>query len=119
MTNPFRKHFTVKRPSMGHYEDLLWVEDGPELDVIISASVQPLKMIEMEALPEGKRTGEAVKIYSDERLYPALQNGDGQLMRNADRLLYDNREWEVVSCSQFQSGIISHYKSYAIREVGN
>jgi len=119
MLNPFRKPFTVLRPTTGQYVDGEYTEPAPPEEITVSASVQPLKMAELEALTDGQRTGEAVKIYSDERLYPALQDGDGQDMRRADRLLYDGREWEIIACSQYRAGVISHYKSYAVRSTGS
>jgi hypothetical protein len=118
MFNPFRRPFIIMRPAPGEYIAGEY-EEGPPEEIAISASVQPLRMSEQQSLPDGQRTGEAVKIYSDERLYPALQEGDGQTARRADRLIYDRREWEIVACSQYQSGVINHYKSYAIRSIGS
>lgn len=119
MTNPFRRSFSAIRYPSGNYVDNEWAESGNQKTITIKSSVQPLNMKEKEALVDGERTGEMVKIYSDERLYPALQDGEGQSMQRGDRLIYDNREWEIISCSRFQSGIISNYKSYAVRVVGN
>ena len=109
----FRKPYTVVRRSPGSYIDGYWVE-GTESNIIIKASVQPLRMDEIEALPEGKRSSSAVKIYSDMKLLPAKQATETAAATSADILQYSGSTWEIVACAGHQSGIIPHYKAYAV-----
>lgn len=109
----FRKPYTVVRRSPGSYVDGYWVE-GSETNITIKASVQPLRMDEIEALPEGKRSSSAVKVYSDVKLNPAKQaTGETQGV-SADILLYAGSNWEIVACAAYQSGVIPHYKAYGV-----
>lgn len=111
----FGKLHTVIRRSSGSHVDGYWVE-GTETNITIKASVQPLKVSEIEALPEGKRSGSAVKIYSDVKLIPAKQATEETQPVSADIILYAGSKWEIVACAAFQSGIIPHYKAYAVEE---
>lgn len=116
MNNPFRRPFAVKRVTGGSYINGDWIE-GTSEEIIISASVQPVGMREKESLDFGERIGALRKVYSDKELYPVEQEGLNSNIR--DYLLYDGFEWEIIACSPNQSGIIPHYKSYAVRMVGN
>ncbi len=109
----FRKPYTVIRRSPGNYVDGYWVE-GVETNITIKASVQPLKVSEIEALPEGKRSSSAVKIYSDDKLMAAKQATEESQAVSADILLYAGSRWEIVACAAYQSGVIPHYKAYAV-----
>lgn len=112
----FRKPFTVRRRSPGTRINGRWVE-GQESTLTIMASVQPLKLSEMEALPEGRRQSTAVKVYTSERLYGARAERDGQPGCSPDILEYMGADYEIVGVSPYQSGIIPHYKAFAV-EVG-
>jgi hypothetical protein len=109
----FRKPYTVIRSAPGSYVDGYWVE-GAETNIVITASVQPLKVNEIEALPEGKRSSSAVKIYTDTKLLPAKQATETATATSADMLQYSSSAWEIVACASYQSGVISHYKAYAV-----
>ena len=109
----FRKPYNVIRRSPGSYVDGYWVE-GTENTIAIKASVQPLKVNEIEALPEGKRSSAAVKIYSDSKLLPAKQATKMTIATSADLLQYADSTWEIVACATYQSGVIPHYKAYAV-----
>lgn len=90
-------------------------EDGllkyPEpQEITIKASVQPLRATEQDVLPETVRTCRAVKVYSDEELMQANQS-DGQ---KADEFEWLGKRWVVVGCDAYQSGVISHFKAYAV-----
>jgi hypothetical protein len=111
----FRKPISVKRTEPGHYgDDGNWV-DGAETTLTIYMSVQPLRVDEMDALPEGRRNSRAVKIYSDDELLPAEQT-TGQ---NADFITWQGKQWEVIGCDPYQMGVISHYKSLAVEVKAN
>lgn len=107
----FRKTTPIKRTTPGHYDDDtgLWVE-GQEDTLSIQMSVQPLRVDEMDALPEGRRSSRAVKIYANVELLPADQD-TGQ---NADVITWFGKAWEVVSCMPYQSGVLPHWKAVAV-----
>lgn len=109
----FRKPYTITRHDPGSYVNGYWVE-GTESSITIKASVQPLRMDEVEVLPEGKRSSSAVKIYSDTKLFPAKQANETSEAVSADILQYDSSTWEIVACTPYQSGVIPHYKAYAV-----
>lgn len=111
----FRKPFPVKRISPGHYDDAGdWVP-GTETNLTLMMSIQPLRVDEMDALPEGRRNSRAVKIYSGDELLLAEQT-TGQ---NADLVTWQGKQWEVMGCDPYQMGVISHYKSLAVEVKPN
>lgn len=78
--------------------------------LIIKASVQPLKATEMMALPEGRRNGKAVKLYTAvELMMPDQQSG-----QQADRFEWLGTTYEIVGCDGYQCGVINHYRSIAV-----
>lgn len=79
-------------------------------EITIKASVQPLKATEMEALPEGRRGSRAVKVYSDTELLMV----DQQSGQQPDQFEWLGRRYEVVGSDAFQSGVINHYRVYAV-----
>lgn len=107
----FRKPITVMRydgkPELLADGTYLY-PDATELEVY--ASVQALKANEMYALPEGRRQGRAVKIYTDVELYTADQHTGTQ----ADRFIWRGRTFEIVASDIFQSDVINHYRAYAV-----
>ena len=110
-----RKPMPVLRTAPGHYgTDGYWVE-GQQSTLSIRLSVQPLKVEEMAALPEGRRSSKAVKIYSDAELIPA----DQETSQNADIVVWLGKNWEVVGCDANQMGVIPHYKSLAVEVKAN
>lgn len=109
----FRKSIIVTRTT-GSYVDGVWTANDPTT-LTIKASVQPLRLDEMQAMPEGRRSSHVVKIYSDTELYPAIQ-GTGQ---NADQFTWQSKTWEVIACDAYQMGIISHYKALAVEVTSN
>ena len=112
----FRKPITVTRAAVGHYDDNGdWVEESPATTLAISMSVQPLRLDEMDALPEGRRSSRAVKMYSNDELFPPEQSTG----LNADMITWQGRQWEVMACDPYQMGVISHYKSLAVEVKPN
>ena len=111
----FRKPITVTRTGQGDYNaDGVWVEGIPA-ELSVRMSVQPLRMDEMDALPEGRRSSRAVKIYSDTQLLPAEQTS-GQ---NADQVMWQGKQWEIVGCDPYLMGVIPHYKALAVEVKAN
>jgi hypothetical protein len=111
-----RRPISCIRPS-GAYSDATgqWQETAAA-PFTIEGSIQPLKARELEALPEGRRASARFKVYTDFR----LQTVDDKAQKNPDRLTFrvpahdttaPLRTYEVISVSEFQSGIVSHYKA--------
>lgn len=110
----FRKPYTITRYAPGQYVDGDW-QDGENTTLTVLASVQPLNMKEVDALPEGKRNSAAIKIYSDTELQPAEQATADREAVSADRISYLGSQWEITACTPHQAGVIPHYKSYAVK----
>lgn len=111
----FRKPIVVKRFQPGHNEQGHWIE-GDTTQFAIVASVQPLKASELEVMPEGRRTNaRAIKIYTNDKLMATNQK-ENQL---ADQIYWQDNFYEVVSVDEYQMGVISHYKIYALEVLEN
>lgn len=106
----FRKLVIVKRKNPGNYNsDGIWVE-GDESTIPVRMSIQPLRLEEMDALPEGRRSSKAMKIFADAELLCAEQSET----QNADILIWQGKQWEVVACDAYQMGILPHFKALAV-----
>lgn len=107
----FRRKLTIYR-----YEGKPVLQDNgrytmPEqIEVSVMVSVQPLKATEMEALPEGRRSARAVKIYSSVELFMA----DQKYGQQADQFDWLGRRYEVVASDAYQCNVINHYRAYAV-----
>lgn len=108
----FRKSLAITRYASGSYVDGIW-NDGNYSTLSIKASVQPLKPFEMQSLPEGRRSGKAVKLYSKTKLFSANES------TNADKFVWNGTPFEVVSCDWYQSSVISHFLAYAVEVLAN
>jgi len=104
-------NLTYKRDSASGYINGEWVESEAAA-VPFSCSWQPLNGEEQQNLPEGKREKIAYKGYTSTRLYTADQSNTSQ----ADRIVFDGDDYEVISVQPWQNGIISHYKFVAVKE---
>ncbi len=109
----FRKSYTVHRKAPGQFVKGRW-QEGQESTFTIMASIQPLKPNEMEALPEGRRTGAAVKIYTDTLLLTAREAKDDDPPQSPDVIDYVDAQYEVVAVEPRQAGVINHYKFFAV-----
>jgi hypothetical protein len=111
----FRKPFTVKRVTPGHYNDAGdWV-DGTESIINIQASKQPATIEEQQTLPEGRRKGETFKYYTNIELSAATQ-ADGDIdPKSADIVVTARGNYEVIDCRVHQSNVINHYKVFAVK----
>ena len=106
----FRKPITVTRTGQGDYNDEgVWVEGIPA-ELSVRMSVQPLRLEEMDALPEGRRSSKAVKIYAESQLLPADQGA----RQNADQVTWQGKQWEIVGCDPYLMGVIPHFKALAV-----
>lgn len=110
----FRTKQTIERVTGGHYDnDGMW-NDGQAETLEIIASVQPLNANEkqqyVDVLPEGAVNYNAVKIYSNTALQVEKQEQDGNAGQEADVLLWRGKRYKIVSCEEWQSNVISHFR---------
>jgi hypothetical protein len=110
MTTQFRSPFTVRRKVAGSYVNGFWVE-GSESSFVIQASVQPVRGLELESLPEARRDSQAVKIYTDTQLLTVAPDGS----TNPDILEAFGFDFEIIEVQPWQSNVISHYKCIGVK----
>lgn len=112
--NGMRRPVVVKRQAVGAYDENGRWQEGTTSQLTIMASVQPLKVSEMQALPEGRRSSSAVKVYTDTLMQRAEEQTETTSAQNPDIVTWQGRTYEVVDCLIYQSGIIPHYKALAV-----
>jgi len=113
----FRKYtLTVKRKAPGDYDSSGFFKvSGPDTDFTITASVQPVTGSEMLLLPENRRQSEIKKLYTSTELY-GIEKGSGV---NADIVIIDTQEFEVVRVYPWKNNIINHYKIFVSKRTTN
>ncbi|HEU4402346.1 MAG TPA: hypothetical protein VFT43_09590 [Candidatus Polarisedimenticolia bacterium] len=94
---------TVTRPAPGAYVDGVYAAGAPST-FAVRASVQPLRGRELEALPEGRRSRAAYRVYTD----TLLRTVDDA---NPDRIALFGEAYEVIAIEHWQNGILPHYKA--------
>lgn len=104
----FRSAQNIIRTGQGAYTRGEWADGTPNL-VTIYGSVQPVSGQELNVLPEGLRTRETVKIYTDSELNTA------EVSQRPDRLEWRGKVYEIAMKSPYQSGVINHFKYYATK----
>lgn len=108
------EQLTVTRNGEGEWCEGRYVR-GKKKEFEISASVQPLRGNDVKLLPEHRRTAEAVKIYTTDK----LRTSDEKNNLAADRILHDGKIFEVHSVMNWSIGTdIPHYKIVAVKEDG-
>lgn len=78
---------------------------GAPVSTEFTGSFQPLSGREREALPEGVRSSESLKVYTNEPLRTADQH-DGVL---ADVVTYNGRDYRVVAVDRWPV-MLDHFK---------
>jgi len=113
----FRKHtLTVKRRASGDYDAAGFFKvSGPDTEFTITASVQPMTGSEMLLLPENRRELETKKIFTSTELY-GIEKGKGV---NADIIIIDGNEFEVVRVYPWKNNVINHYKIFVAKRTTN
>lgn len=113
----FRKHtLTVKRRALGDYDSAGFFKvSGQDTEFTISASVQPMTGSEMLLLPENRRELETKKIFTSTKLY-GIEKGNGV---NADIVIIDGDEFEVVRVYAWKNNVINHYKIFVAKRTTN
>lgn len=113
MKSSFRRPLTIVRLGKPELMDNGMFTEPKESQLVVNASVQPLRPNEMQALPEGRRGCRCVKVYSDEMLWmPNQMTG-----RQADKFMWMGTWFEVVASDWYQNNVINHYRAYATEMV--
>ena len=111
----FRQKIAYVRRTGGQIDEDGYWQGGDERQGEIFASVQPLNIREIEAMPEGQAKTSAVKLYTSEPLLTAVQGK----RQEADIILWQGKRYVTTDCIPYQSGVISHYKIIAREEATN
>jgi len=107
----FRIAKSILTETPGAYVDGVWVA-GVRSSGAIYASVQPIVQgQDMQALPEGRRWSDYVKVYTDTKLQ-TVEDGNGV---QPDFVVHEGWAYELVSAFPYRSGVISHYKYHAVK----
>ncbi len=102
---------TRKRKGGGDFVNGRWVNGTPEADVVVTASLQPANHTELLRLPEGLRTRGAIVIFTDGDLRTANES----LNQEADRVVHQGEEWEIVKLDDYTMPQLTHGEFMAVR----
>lgn len=108
---------TVTQPNLvGTYDaNGRYVEGEKTIINNVIASVQPLKPSEIQMLPEGRRNVEAIKVYTELKMFVS----DEFNKKNASLILYDGKNYEVHMVSNWNIGTdIPYFKVIGIKIDG-
>ncbi len=109
---------TIQRPtqtaSEGKYINGRWVPGStsePNSTFEIQTSVQPANEQDLEALPEGLRTEEIIKMFPS----TSINTVDQHILQEADIIEYNSKKYSVIKVDAWQNNLINHYKVMANR----
>lgn len=107
--------YAVTRTVASTYDANGILVPGSSAVVNISASIQPMSGMSLQALPEGHHATNLRKMYAQEALFTRTPTND------PDKVLFNGEEWEVLSVESweaFGSGNgADHYKAIIARQV--
>lgn len=107
-----RVTITVDRPQQGSYLHGEWIEPISDSFTTVG-NIQPnLTWNQMQKLPEGDRSKNAIVIYCNSEL---LQAQEGTPARKADIVHYDSNLWEVKTSMMYRMGVLDHCEAVALR----
>ena len=106
----FRRPLVVHREAEGSWQDGVW-GPGESIEINIRASVQPSRQEDMEMLPEGRRSTEALRLYTDAELRTIDPDGQTQ----PDRVDIGGIMHEVTARAPWQNNIINHNRYVVTR----
>lgn len=107
----FRSSRVVLREAVGSYIAGVWVP-GARSVTSCQASIQPVKdNRDMEALPEGRRYSDAVRVYTDALLTVTADAENVQ----PDLIVFNGYCYEVVAKDANQNNVINHNRYIAVR----
>jgi hypothetical protein len=83
---------------------------GATTDTTIYASMQPVSGRDLQRLPEGERSRDALKAYTE----TALQTAEAGGLLLSDRIVYGGRVYEVFQVQPWV-GPLPHYEALVLR----
>lgn len=101
----------VRRTYTGEFRDGFYTP-GSTVDKPITASVQRISGKDLERLPSGERTQEALTVYSVEPLYITAAP-DGAI---SDKLLYRGKTYKLLSVNDWSDNG-RYYAATAVQEA--
>ena len=103
----------LKRTSEGSWVNGRYVK-GLEVETTIYANVQPMpRGIDTRLRPQGDNTREAFMVFSNEEIRQ-LREGDGGW--EADVVVWEDKELEVMEVAKYTMGVLDHYEAYCFRK---
>lgn len=103
----FRQPIEIKRFTDGEFVNGFW-QEGAQESFMIMASVQPTTGEDLESLPEGRRTSQSLRLYTDTLLKTVHD-------KNPDKVTLFGNDFEVMTVEPWQNNVISHYKCVVIK----
>ena len=109
MISTWNKSYTATRKTAGTTDDDGFYTPGSTTSVPFSGTIMRMSDKERENLPEGQRTTETIKIYTDTDLYVTNITAGTK----GDIVTYKGNDYEIVGRSDwddFNEAGLQHYK---------
>jgi hypothetical protein len=104
----FSKKITIKRTKVGEYKGGFY-EKGSAKEFSVMASIQPHFFKEVDKLPEGRQSTDAVKIYTESKLISKNNNYESDLIK------YNGLWYEVYQVKDYSGlGFLPHFKGISL-----
>ena len=103
--------FKVERRTKGAYEKGRWVDRDPEI-FDVCGSIQVARPDDLLRLEEGRRTGEAIRIYTT----TLLMTTDAPDCEQADVVIYNSERYEVEAVANWTVDG-GYYRVIAVKET--
>jgi hypothetical protein len=104
---------TIIRSAEGSWTGGRYTKATP-VEVEIEANVQPVpRGIDTRLKPEGDTTKLAFMVFTND---PIRQKREGDGGYDADIVLWDGDELEVMEVARYQMGVLDHYEAYCVRK---
>ena len=104
--------FTVRRASGAQTVVNHKIVTPAPTSIQIEMSVQQARPEELVNLPEGDRTREAKKLYSN----PAMKTSSQQTLQQSDIVEIDGFDFRVAEVSNWKMGTLDHFKAIAVKQ---
>lgn len=105
----FPKPYFVTRKTGNYDVHGVWQGDN-EITVNFMGSVQPADSDTIAAIPQGRENNGVIVIFSDTRLRTSMQDSQ----QAGDHLTYYDLDYEIVTESAFDSGLLPHFRYVAM-----
>lgn len=116
MTSPIQA-LTTHTVKLYRYLEGSWIEGkyekGPVEEITIQGSLQPMRPNELQLLPEGRRTNQAMKFYTVEE----LRTGNQETGEASDLIEVDDLFFEVHAVEKWTlpGSENAHYKAILLK----